>query len=69
MGVSRFLEYLELEKVTRKKLDLMDGFIREKPALAAQTQRSSSKKSYKYKEEEEEETETEEINDSREDLN
>ncbi|KAH0938884.1 hypothetical protein HID58_006345 [Brassica napus] len=63
LGVSRSLEYLELEKVTRKKLDLMDGFIREKPALAAQTQRSSSKKSYKSKEEEEEETETEEIND------
>ncbi|CAH2071928.1 unnamed protein product [Thlaspi arvense] len=58
MGVARSSEYPELEKITQKKLDLMDEFIRDKSALAAQTQRSSSKKSNKS---EEEERKTEEI--------
>ncbi|WZZ34516.1 hypothetical protein YC2023_017917 [Brassica napus] len=61
MGVSRSLEYLVLETVTRKKLDLMDGFIREKPALAAQTQSREDLNSIKAlpaTNQEEEETET-----------
>ncbi|VVB07032.1 unnamed protein product [Arabis nemorensis] len=44
MGVARSSEYPELEKITQKKLDLMDEFIRDKSALAAQTTKSSSKK-------------------------
>ncbi|XP_010422560.1 PREDICTED: putative clathrin assembly protein At4g02650 [Camelina sativa] len=64
MGVARSSEYPELEKITQKKLDLMDEFIKDKSALAAQTTKSSSKKSV-----EEEENKTEETKEIQEDLN
>ncbi|KFK30862.1 hypothetical protein AALP_AA6G035200 [Arabis alpina] len=67
MGVARPSEYPELEKVTQKKLDLMDEFIRDKSALAAQTLKSSSKNSNKS--EDEEEKKTEEIKEIQEDFN
>ncbi|CAA7049673.1 unnamed protein product [Microthlaspi erraticum] len=57
MGVARSSEYPELEKITQKKLDLMDEFIRDKSALAAQTSKSSSRNSNKSEEEEERKTE------------
>ncbi|KAG7619405.1 AP180 N-terminal homology (ANTH) domain protein [Arabidopsis suecica] len=66
MGVARSSEYPELEKITQKKLDLMDEFIRDKSALAAQTTKSSSKRSNKS---EEEESKTEYIQENQEDLN
>ncbi|ESQ37932.1 hypothetical protein EUTSA_v10028524mg [Eutrema salsugineum] len=66
MGVARSSEYPELEKITQKKLDLMDEFIKDKSALAAQTQKSSSKKSNKS---EEDEKKTEEVQEIQEDLN
>lgn len=66
MGVARSSEYPELEKITQKKLDLMDEFIKDKSALAAQTTKSSSKKSNKSVEEE---NETEEIKENQEDIN
>ncbi|KAL1225122.1 putative clathrin assembly protein [Cardamine amara subsp. amara] len=66
MGVARSSEYPELEKITQKKLDLMDEFIRDKTALAAQTTKSSSKRSNKS---EEEEKKTEEVKEIQEDLN
>ncbi|KAG7553199.1 ENTH/VHS [Arabidopsis thaliana x Arabidopsis arenosa] len=66
MGVARSSEYPELEKITQKKLDLMDEFIRDKSALAAQSTKSSSNKSNKS---EEEENKTEEIQENQEDLN
>ncbi|XP_010522755.1 PREDICTED: putative clathrin assembly protein At1g03050 [Tarenaya hassleriana] len=44
MGIARSSEYPEVEKITQKKLDLMDEFIRDKSALV-QTQKTKSLKS------------------------
>ncbi|VVA89785.1 unnamed protein product [Arabis nemorensis] len=44
MGIARSSEYPEIEKITQKKLDLMDEFIRDKSALE-QTKKSKSVKS------------------------
>ncbi|KAJ0265050.1 putative clathrin assembly protein [Hirschfeldia incana] len=52
MGVARSSEYPELEKITKKKLDIMDEFIRDKSVLAAQALMSPSRKSNKSEEEE-----------------
>ncbi|KAF8116497.1 hypothetical protein N665_0017s0053 [Sinapis alba] len=61
MGVARSSEYPELEKITKKKLDIMDEFIRDKSVLAAQALKSPSRKSNK--------SEEEEIKDIQEDVN
>ena len=61
MGVARSSEYPELEKITKKKLDIMDEFIKDKSLLAAQALKSPSRKSNK--------SEEEEIKDIEEDLN
>ncbi|KAG2330843.1 hypothetical protein Bca4012_019584 [Brassica carinata] len=61
MGVARSSEYPELEKITKKKLDIMDEFIRDKSLLAAQALKSPSRKSNK--------SEDEEVKDIQEDLN
>ncbi|KAG2330840.1 hypothetical protein Bca4012_019587 [Brassica carinata] len=61
MGVARSSEYPELEKITKKKLDIMDEFIRDKSVLAAQALKSPSRKSNK--------SEEEEVKDIQEDLN
>ncbi|CAG7859727.1 unnamed protein product [Brassica rapa] len=61
MGVARSSEYPELEKITQKKLDIMDEFIKDKSLLAAQALMSPSRKSNK--------SEEEEVKDIQEDLN
>ncbi|CAH2039059.1 unnamed protein product [Thlaspi arvense] len=64
MGIARSSEYPEIEKITQKKLDLMDEFIRDKSALE-QTKQSKSVKS----DEEGDEVKTEEANEEPEDMN
>ena len=61
MEVARSSEYPELEKITPKKLDIMDEFIKDKSLLAAQALMSPSRKSNK--------SEEEEVKDIQEDLN
>ncbi|KAF8045528.1 hypothetical protein N665_4758s0004, partial [Sinapis alba] len=63
MGIARSSEYPEIEKITQKKLDLMDEFIRDKTALE-ETNNSKSVKS----DEEEDEARAEEVNEE-EDMN
>ncbi|CAN8237739.1 unnamed protein product [Cochlearia groenlandica] len=63
MGVARSSEYPEVEKITQKKLDLMDEFIRDKSVLAAaQTKKSPSKNTNKSQEIKTEETQEEDLN-------
>ncbi|KAF8111557.1 hypothetical protein N665_0074s0085 [Sinapis alba] len=64
MGIARSSEYPEIEKITQKKLDLMDEFIRDKTALE-ETNNSKSVKS----DEEEDEARAEEVNEEEEDMN
>ncbi|ESQ36625.1 hypothetical protein EUTSA_v10007148mg [Eutrema salsugineum] len=64
MGIARSSEYPEIEKITQKKLDLMDEFIRDKSALE-QTKKSKSVKS----DEEDDDARTEEVNEEQEDMN
>ena len=60
MGIARSSEYPEIEKITQKKLDLMDEFIKDKSSLE-QTKESKS--------DEEDAEETEEVNEEEEDMN
>lgn len=64
MGIARSSEYPEIEKITQKKLDLMDEFIRDKSALEL-TKKSKSVKS----DEEDDDAKTEEVNEEPEDMN
>ncbi|KAK6920685.1 AP180 N-terminal homology (ANTH) domain [Dillenia turbinata] len=57
-GIARSSEYPEVEKITPKKLDVMDEFIREKSIMA---QNRRAKSIDQRKEEEEEEAEEEEV--------
>lgn len=58
IGIARSSEYPDVEKITQKKLHLMDEFIRDKSALA----RSQRDMNSEPEEEVEEETKTEEVN-------
>ncbi|KAJ0245216.1 putative clathrin assembly protein [Hirschfeldia incana] len=60
MGIARSSEYPEIEKITQKKLDLMDEFIKDKSSLE-QTKESKS--------DEEDAEQTEEVNEEQEDMN
>ncbi|KAL0884400.1 hypothetical protein Bca101_008381 [Brassica carinata] len=62
MGIARSSEYPEIEKITQKKLELMDEFIRDKTALE---QNNNSKSD----EEEEDEAKAEEVKEEEEDMN
>ncbi|CAH8250982.1 unnamed protein product [Arabidopsis lyrata] len=66
MGIARSSEYPEIEKITQKKLDLMDEFIRDKSALE-QTKQSKSVNS--EADEEEDDARTAEVNEEQEDMN
>lgn len=66
MGIARSSEYPEIEKITQKKLDLMDEFIRDKSALE-HTKQSKSVKS--EADEDDDEARTEEVNEEQEDMN
>lgn len=66
MGIARSSEYPEIEKITQKKLDLMDEFIRDKSALE-QTKQSKSVNS--EADEEEDDARTAEVNEEKEDMN
>ncbi|CAN8295823.1 unnamed protein product [Cochlearia groenlandica] len=68
MGIARSSEYPEIEKITQKKLDLMDEFIRDKTALEL-TKNTKSVKSEDEAEAEEEEVKTEVVNEEEEDMN
>ncbi|CAH8388368.1 unnamed protein product [Eruca vesicaria subsp. sativa] len=61
MGIARSSEYPEIEKITQKKLDLMDEFIKDKSSLD-QTKTSQSV-------EEDDEARAEEVNEEQEDMN
>ncbi|KAL0800664.1 hypothetical protein Bca101_055839 [Brassica carinata] len=61
MGIARSSEYPEIEKITQKKLDLMDEFIKDKSSLD-QTKASKS-------DEEDDDERTEEVNEEQEDMN
>ncbi|KAJ4895192.1 putative clathrin assembly protein [Raphanus sativus] len=61
MGIARSSEYPEIEKITQKKLALMDEFIRDKTAL----EQNDNSKSV----EEEDEARAEEVNEEEEDMN
>ncbi|KAJ4914748.1 putative clathrin assembly protein [Raphanus sativus] len=62
MGIARSSEYPEIEKITQKKLDLMDEFIKDKSSLD-QTKESKSD------EEVDDDERTEEVNEEQEDMN
>jgi hypothetical protein len=51
IGIARSSEYPELEKITPKKLEVMDEFIRDKSALAQIKQSKSLKEEIKEAEE------------------
>ncbi|KAH0905467.1 hypothetical protein HID58_037294 [Brassica napus] len=61
MGIARSSEYPEIEKITQKKLDLMDEFIKDKSTLD-QTKESQSV-------EEDDDERAEEVNEEEEDMN
>ncbi|KAF8111782.1 hypothetical protein N665_0073s0131 [Sinapis alba] len=63
MGIARSSEYPEIEKITQKKLDLMDEFIKDKSSLETKT--SQSVKS----DEDDDEAREEEVNEEQEDMN
>ncbi|KAG5391265.1 hypothetical protein IGI04_032806 [Brassica rapa subsp. trilocularis] len=64
MGIARSSEYPEIEKITQKKLDLMDEFIRDKSSLE-ETKQSNSVEA----DEEDDDERTEEVNEEQEDMN
>ena len=63
IGIARSSEYPEIEKITQKKLDLMDEFIKDKSSLETKT--SQSVKS----DENDDESREEEVNEEEEDMN
>lgn len=65
VGIGRSSEYPEVEKITQKKLDLMDEFIRDKSALAQNKQTIT----YEQKGETEEEAKEKEEQKEEEDMN
>nr|VDD53611.1 unnamed protein product [Brassica oleracea] len=64
MGIARSSEYPEIEKITQKKLDLMDEFIRDKSSLE-ETKQSNSVEA----DEDDDDERTEEVNEEQEDMN
>ncbi|KAJ9189350.1 hypothetical protein P3X46_000658 [Hevea brasiliensis] len=61
VGISRSSEYPEVEKITHKKLDLMDEFIRDKSALAQSKQAITYEPNVETKEEESKEPDENEV--------